>query len=164
MAKNNKQPRQPCGAGGKEITVNILFSADALNRMTPDELEAVRDRGLPERQRMTDCVIASLNIPDGWHIAGEWQGEFGGLFPVQCRLTPDLEKPLTLSLCSPGDVSPLWVVVIQAHPAQRVRVLHAAAEFYPDSLSDLLAQVETMLRDGRSAHAIADELGDALTW
>ncbi|XP_017464053.1 PREDICTED: protein PsiB-like [Rhagoletis zephyria] len=132
--------------------------------MTPDELEALRDRGLPERQRMTNCVIADLNIPFGWHIAGEWQSEFGGLFPVQCRLTPDLDKPLTLSLCSPGDVSPLWVLVIQAHPAQRVRVLHAAAEFYPDALSDLLAQVDDCLRGGYGALAIADELGEALTW
>ncbi|QXD01263.1 conjugation system SOS inhibitor PsiB [Klebsiella sp. PL-2018] len=144
--------------------MNILFSTEALNQMTPDELEALRDRGLPERQRMTDCVIADLNIPFNWHIAGEWQSEFGGIFPVHCRLTPDLDKPLTLSLCSPGDVSPLWVLVIQAHPAQRVRVLHAAAEFYPDSLSDLLEQVDAMLRDGRSAHAIADELGEVVTW
>ncbi|MEQ5055833.1 conjugation system SOS inhibitor PsiB [Klebsiella michiganensis] len=144
--------------------MNTLFSVEALNNLTPDELESLRDRGLPERQCMTNGVIAALNIPDGWSIAGEWQGEFGGLFPVQCRLTPDLNKPLTLSLCSPGDVSPLWVMVIQAHPAQRVRVLHAAAEFYPDSLSDLLERVDGMLRDGRSAHAIADELGEAVAW
>ena len=144
--------------------MNTFFSTEALNSMTPDELEALRDRGLPERQRMTDCVIAALNIPDGWSIAGEWQSEFGGLFPVQCRLTPDLNKPLTLSLCSPGDVSPMWVVVIQAHPAQRVRVLHAAAEFYPASLSVLLANVDWLLRDGRSAHAIADELGEGVVW
>lgn len=144
--------------------MNILFSTDGLNKMTPDELEGLRDSGLPERQRMTDCVIAALNIPDGWSIAGEWQNEFGGLFPVQCRLTPDLNKPLTLSLCSPGDVSPMWVVVIQAHPAMRVRVLHTAAEFYPESLSDLLERVDVLLRDGRSAHAIADELGEGGVW
>lgn len=141
-----------------------LFSTETLNKMTPDELEAVRDRGLPERQCMTNSIIADLNIPAGWHIAGEWQSEFGGLFPVQCRLTPDLNKPLTLSLCSPGDVSPLWVLMIQAYPAHRVRVLYAAAEFYPESLSDLLERVDILLRDGRSAHAIADELGESVTW
>ena len=144
--------------------MNTLISVEALNNLTPDELEGLRDSGLPERQRMTDCVIAALSIPDGWSIAGEWQNESGGLFPVHCRLTPDLDKPLTLSLCSPGDVSPLWVLMIQAHPAQRVRVLYAAAEFYPDALSDLLAQVDSMLRDGRSAHAIADELGEGGVW
>ncbi|MEI7412126.1 conjugation system SOS inhibitor PsiB [Pectobacterium aroidearum] len=144
--------------------MNILFSIDALNKMTPDELEGLRDSGLPERQRMTDCVIAALNIPDGWSITGEWQNEFGGLFPVQCRLTPDLNKPLTLSLCSPGDVSPMWVVVIQAHPAQRVWVLYAAEEFYPESLSDLLERVDSLLRDGRSAHAIADAFGGGVIW
>ncbi|QXD01144.1 conjugation system SOS inhibitor PsiB [Klebsiella sp. PL-2018] len=144
--------------------MSITYTPEFLNCMTPDELEFIRDTGLQGRQVLTDSVIAALSIPDGWHIIGEWQNEFGGLFPVHCRLTPDPEKPLTLSLCSPGDVSPLWVLVIQAHPAQRVRVLHAAAEFYPDSLSDLLEQVDAMLRDGRSAHAIADELGEAVTW
>lgn len=144
--------------------MNTQYSADMINKLTPDELEDIRERGLPERQRLTISVIADLDIPDGWHIAGEWQSEYGGIFPVQCRLTPDLDKPLTLSLCSPGDVSPLWVLVIQAHPAQRVRVLHAAAEFYPDALSELLEQVAAMLLDGRSAHAIANELGESVTW
>lgn len=144
--------------------MNTQYSADMINKLTPDELEDIRERGLPERQRLTDFVIADLDIPDGWHIVGEWQSEYGGIFPVHCRLTPDLDKPLTLSLCSPGDVSPLWVLVIQAHPAQRVRVLHAAAEFDPDRLSYLLEQVDTLLRNRRSAHAIADEIGEAGTW
>ena len=144
--------------------MNTQYSADMINKLTPDELEDIRERGLPERQRLTDFVIADLDIPDGWHIAGEWQSEYGGIFPVHCRLTPDLDKPLTLSLCSPGDVSPLWVLVIQAHAAQRVRVLHAAAEFDPDRLSYLLEQVDTLLRNRRSAHAIADEIGEAGTW
>lgn len=144
--------------------MSVTYSPDFLNLLAPDELELARDSGLEGRQVLTDSVIAALNIPEGWSIAGEWQNEFGGLFPVQCRLTPDLNKPLTLSLCSPGDVSPMWVVVIQAHPAQRVRVLYAAAEFYPDSLSDLLAQVDSLLRGGRSAHAIADELGEGVVW
>ncbi|WP_437435554.1 conjugation system SOS inhibitor PsiB [Escherichia coli] len=46
-----------------------------------------------------------------WTMNGEYGSEFGGFFPVQVRFTPAHER-FHLALCSPGDVSQVWVLVL----------------------------------------------------
>nr|WP_308812988.1 conjugation system SOS inhibitor PsiB [Escherichia albertii] len=64
--------------------------------------------GLPE---VMNAVMRELDAPDNWTMNGEYGSEFGGFFPVQVRFTPAHER-FHLALCSPGDVSQVWVLVL----------------------------------------------------
>ena len=57
-------------------------------------------------------AIVHFHTPAGWQVNAEYRGEFGGLFPVQCHYTPDSGGKYTFWLCSPGEVSPVWLGVI----------------------------------------------------
>ena len=87
-----------------ELTLNVLQTMNA------QEYEDIRAAGSDERRELTHAVMRELDAPDNWTMNGEYGSEFGGFFPVQVRFTPAHER-FHLALCSPGDVSQVWVLV-----------------------------------------------------
>ena len=88
-----------------ELTLNVLQT------MSAQEYEDIRAAGSDERRELTHAVMRELDAPDNWTMNGEYGSEFGGFFPVQVRFTPAHER-FHLALCSPGDVSQVWVLVL----------------------------------------------------
>ncbi|WP_236526020.1 conjugation system SOS inhibitor PsiB, partial [Escherichia coli] len=88
-----------------ELTLNVLQTMNA------QEYEDIRAAGSDERRELTHAVMRELDAPDKWTMNGEYGSEFGGFFPVQVRFTPAHER-FHLALCSPGDVSQVWVLVL----------------------------------------------------
>ncbi|MDL8965445.1 conjugation system SOS inhibitor PsiB, partial [Escherichia coli] len=88
-----------------ELTLNVLQT------MNTQEYEDIRAAGSDERRELTHAVMREQDAPDNWTMNGEYGSEFGGFFPVQVRFTPAHER-FHLALCSPGDVSQVWVLVL----------------------------------------------------
>lgn len=88
-----------------ELTLNVLQT------MGVQEYEDIRATGSDECCELTHAVMRELDAPDNWTTNGEYGSEFGGFFPVQVHFTPAHER-FHLALCSPGDVSQVWVLVL----------------------------------------------------
>ncbi len=97
-----------------ELTLNVLQT------MSAQEYEDIRAAGSDERRELTHAVMRELDAPDNWTLNGEYGSEFGGFFPVQVRFTPAHER-FHLALCSPGDVSQVWVLVLVNAVVSRLR-------------------------------------------
>ena len=97
-----------------ELTLNVLQT------MSAQEYEDIRAAGSDERRELTHAVMRELDAPDNWTMNGEYGSEFGGFFPVQVRFTPAHER-FHLALCSPGDVSQVWVLVLVNAGVSRLR-------------------------------------------
>ncbi|EMV50156.1 protein psiB [Escherichia coli 2872000] len=97
-----------------ELTLNVLQTMNA------QEYEDIRAAGSDERRELTHAVMRELDAPDNWTMNGEYGSEFGGFFPVQVRFTPAHER-FHLALCSPGDVSQVWVLVLVMPVVSRLR-------------------------------------------
>lgn len=97
-----------------ELTLNVLHTMNA------QEYEDIRAAGSDERRELTHAVMRELDAPDNWTMNGEYGSEFGGFFPVQVRFTPAHER-FHLALCSPGDVSQVWVLVLVNAVVSRLR-------------------------------------------
>ncbi len=87
-----------------------IITPDVLNTMIPQEFEDWRDGGEDLRRELTHAVMRDLDCPVHWDLNGEYRSEFGGFFPVQIRFTPS-HGNFSLAVCSPGDISPSWMVV-----------------------------------------------------
>lgn len=97
-----------------ELPLNVLQTMNA------QEYEDIRAAGSDERRELTHAVMRELDAPDNWTMNGEYGSEFGGFFPVQVRFTPAHER-FHLALCSPGDVSQVWVLVLVNAVVSRLR-------------------------------------------
>ncbi|EAO0165766.1 conjugation system SOS inhibitor PsiB, partial [Salmonella enterica] len=86
------------------------ITVDVLKKMTAAEYEEYRAGGDELRRELTHAVMRDLTCPAGWDMNGEYRSEFGGFFPVQVRFTPS-HGNFHLAVCSPGDVSPEWLVI-----------------------------------------------------
>ncbi len=121
-----------------ELTLNVLQTMNA------QEYEDIRAAGSDERRELTHAVMRELDAPDNWTMNGEYGSEFGGFFPVQVRFTPAHER-FHLALCSPGDVSQVWVLVL----------VNAGGEPFPgDAAEQLFPSVRFRVRE-RSRHKSA---------
>ncbi|EFA4656598.1 conjugation system SOS inhibitor PsiB [Escherichia coli] len=129
-----------------ELTLNVLQT------MNTQEYEDIRAAGSDERRELTHAVMRELDAPDNWTMNGEYGSEFGGFFPVQVRFTPAHER-FHLALCSPGDVSQVWVLV----QVQR--------RFAPEAVSHSLALAASLDAQGYSVsdiiHILMAEGGQA---
>ncbi|EMI4810901.1 conjugation system SOS inhibitor PsiB, partial [Shigella sonnei] len=84
---------------------------------------------------------------------GEYGSEFGGFFPVQVRFTPAHER-FHLALCSPGDVSQLWMLVLVNGGGQPFAVVQVQHIFTPVAISHTLALAATLDAQGYSVNDI----------
>ncbi|EJJ7965425.1 conjugation system SOS inhibitor PsiB, partial [Escherichia coli] len=90
--------------------------------------------------------------------------EFGGFFPVQVRFTPAHER-FHLALCSPGDVSQVWVLVLVNAGGEPFAVVQVQRRFVPEAVSHSLALAASLDEQGYSVsdiiHILMAEGGQA---
>ena len=88
-----------------------------------------------------------------WTMNGEYGSEFGGFFPVQVRFTPAHER-FHLALCSPGDVSQVWVLVLVNAGGEPFAVVQVQRRFAPEAVSHSLALAASLDAQGYSVNDI----------
>lgn len=84
---------------------------------------------------------------------GGYGSEFGGFFPVQVRFTPAHER-FHLALCSPGDVSQVWVLVLVNAGGEPFAVVQVQRRFAPEAVSHSLALAASLDAQGYSVNDI----------
>lgn len=122
------------------------YTLSDLNTLVPSEFESIRGKGEEFRRQLSDAVVLQLDVPDGWTVNAEYRSEFGGLFPVQCRLSVADSDEYHLCVCSPGEVSPLWLVVLLSDCGGLVRGLHQSDVLRPDAVNDLVRRAAGLNR------------------
>jgi hypothetical protein len=132
----------------------MKYSIPNINFMTPAEFEFIREKGEEYRRELSDSVLVKLDVPQGWQINAEYRKEFGGMFPVQCRLSVDNCDEFHLCVCSPGELSPLWLVVLLSGDGSMSRTLQQADEFDPLSINQLVSKVAGMKRFNCTAKTV----------
>ncbi|EOL2655136.1 conjugation system SOS inhibitor PsiB [Escherichia coli] len=149
-----------------ELTLNVLQTMNA------QEYEDIRAAGSDERRELTHAVMRELthavmrelDAPDNWTMNGEYGSEFGGFFPVQVRFTPAHER-FHLALCSPGDVSQVWVLVLVNAGGEPFAVVQVQRRFAPEAVSHSLALAASLDAQGYSVsdiiHILMAEGGQA---
>ena len=90
---------------------------------------------------------------NNWTMNGEYGSEFGGFFPVQVRFTPAHER-FHLALCSPGDVSQVWVLVLVNAGGEPFAVIQVQRRFAPEAVSHSLALAASLDTQGYSVNDI----------
>ncbi len=113
----------------------------------------IRAAGSDERRELTHAVMRELDAPDNWTMNGEYGSEFGGFFPVQVRFTPAHER-FHLALCSPGDVSQVWVLVLVNAGGEPFAVVQVQRRFAPEAVSHSLALAASLDTQGYSVNDI----------
>ena len=107
--------------------MRTILTPDVLKTMSCDEFEDWRDSGEDFRRELTHAVMRDLSCPENWDVNGEYRSEFGGFFPVQIRFTPS-HGNYHIAVCSPGAISPAWMVVFvpaSGRPFSVIRTLAA---------------------------------------
>lgn len=130
-----------------------IITTDVLKTMIPAELEDYRSAGEDFRRELTHAVIGNLAVPDKWDINGEYRSEFGGFFPVQIRFTPS-HGNFHIAVCSPGDVSPVWLMVFITPSGHPFSVVRSLATFSPEIVNHTFSLVACLDADGYSAASI----------
>ncbi|GCU66884.1 plasmid SOS inhibition protein PsiB [Escherichia coli] len=113
----------------------------------------IRAAGSDERRELTHAVMRELDAPDNWTMNGEYGSEFGGFFSVQVRFTPAHER-FHLALCSPGDVSQVWVLVLVNAGGEPFAVVQVQRRFAPEAVSHSLALAASLDTQGYSVNDI----------
>ncbi|WP_300002414.1 conjugation system SOS inhibitor PsiB [uncultured Cedecea sp.] len=131
---------------------NIITTA-VLKTMLPCELEDYRSAGEDLRRELTHAVMRDLNAPLSWAMNGEYGSEFGGFFPVQVRFTPGHNR-FHVAVCSPGEVSPAWMVVLMTASGRPFSVICTMPVFNPERINHTLNLVASLNADGYSTESI----------
>ena len=130
-----------------------IITPDVLKTMLPEEMEDWRDSGEDFRRELTHAVMRDLDAPTGWAMNGEYRNEYGGMFPVQVRFTPSCGN-FQLALCSPGYVSPEWLVMFISASGRPFAVVRSLPAFSPLNINYILSLTALFHTDGYSAASI----------
>ncbi len=128
----------------------VPYSAESVSELAES---IIRAAGSDERRELTHAVMRELDAPDNWTMNGEYGSEFGGFFPVQVRFTPAHER-FHLALCSPGDVSQVWVLVLVNAGGEPFAVIQVQRRFAPEAVSHSLALAASLDTQGYSVNDI----------
>lgn len=134
-----------------------VITPEVLKTMIPQEFEDWRDGGEELRRELTHAVMRDLTCPDNWDMNGEYRCEFGGFFPVQVRFTPS-HGNFQLAVCSPGDISPGWMVVFIPASGRPFSVLRTLPAWTPEVISHTLSLTASLDADGYSQASIISVL------
>ncbi|ECO1514547.1 conjugation system SOS inhibitor PsiB [Salmonella enterica subsp. arizonae] len=126
-----------------------IITPDVLKTMIPQEFEDWREAGEDLRRELTHAVMRELTCPADWDMNGEYRSEFGGFFPVQVRFTPS-HGNFHIAVCSPGDVSPEWLVIFMTGRGCPFSVICTLASFCPVQINHTLRLVARQDDDGYS--------------
>lgn len=126
-----------------------IITPDVLKTMIPQEFGDWREAGEDLRRELTHAVMRDLTCPADWDMNGEYRSEFGGFFPVQVRFTPS-HGNFHIAVCSPGDVSPEWLVIFMTGRGCPFSVICTLASFCPVQINHTLRLVARLDDDGYS--------------
>lgn len=132
-----------------------MYSLTDLNRFSPCDFEAIRESGEVARQSLTSDVLATITTPEGWTVIPECRGEFGGLFPVQCRFSPVDNPEVVVCLCSPGELSGTWLLLLASPDGSVLRPLMSGEQCDPLLTAQWLARVAALCRFGCTPRTVA---------
>lgn len=130
-----------------------IITTDVLKTMISAELEDYRAAGEDFRRELTHAVIGNLATPEQWDVNGEYRSEFGGFFPVQIRFTPP-HGNFHIAVCSPGDVSPVWLMAFITPSGHPFSVIRSLPTFNPEIVNHTLSLVACLDADCYSAASI----------
>lgn len=133
--------------------MQTVLTPDVLKTMSSDEFEDWRDSGEDYRRELTHAVMRDLACPDGWTMNGEYRSEFGGFFPVQIRFTPS-HGQYHLAVCSPGGISPVWMVVFVPASGRPFSVIRTLNGYQPELVSHTVSLTARLDADGYSQASI----------
>lgn len=137
----------------------VILDALAEDRITTEHCQALALENDTARQVQVfeaACQSGWGGKPDvrvNWTMNGEYGSEFGGFFPVQVRFTPAHER-FHLALCSPGDVSQVWVLVLVNAGGEPFAVVQVQRRFAPEAVSHSLALAASLDTQGYSVNDI----------
>lgn len=143
--------------------MTMQYDLNQINKLTPSDLEFIRQQGEDARRVLSDGVTGRLTVPQGWRVCAEYRSEFGGFFPVQCRFSADGCDDWHLCVCSPGDVSPYWLLVLLSSGGDVVRTLDQRDAFEPERVSQLIALMAGMRRFNCTASTVANLMSGEVT-
>lgn len=134
-----------------------VITPEILNTMIPEEFEDWRDGGEDMRRELTHAVMRDLTCPADQDMNGEYRSEFGGFFPVQVRFTPS-HGNFHVAVCSPGDISPSWMVVFIPASGRPFSVLRTLPAWNPEVINHTLSLTARLDADGYSQASIISVL------
>lgn len=143
--------------------MTMRYDLNQINTLTASGMESVRQQGEDARRALSDAVTGLLTVPQGWRVCAEYRSEFGGFFPVQCRFSADGSDDWHLCVCSPGDVSPYWLLVLLSSGGDVVRTLYQSDTLQPGRVSLLIAQMAGMRRFNCTARTVANLMNGEVT-
>src|SRR5690606_42105839 len=97
--------------------MTMQYDLNRINTLTATDLEFIRQQGEDARS------------------------EFGGFFPVQGRFSADGSDDWHLCVCSPGEVSPYWLLVLLSSGGEVVRTLYQSDTLSRERISQLVARL-----------------------
>ena len=136
--------------------MNTSYDLNQLNALTASDLESIREQGEHARRELSDAVTSLLTVPQGWRVCAEYREEFGGFFPVQCRFSAGDSDDWHLCVCSPGEISPYWLLVLLSAGGTVVRTMYQNEKLKPEQISLLIAQMAGMRRFNCTASTVAN--------
>jgi hypothetical protein len=80
------------------------------------------------------------------------------MFPVQCRLSANECDEFHLCVCSPGEMSPDWLVVLLGGRGDLVQIVHQSDRLDLAAVNGIIQRVAGMKRFNCTAKTVADLL------
>lgn len=133
--------------------MRTVLTPDVLKTMSCDEFEDWRDSGEDYRRELTHAVMRDLSCPDSWDVNGEYRSEFWRVLPVQIRFTPS-HGQYHLAVCSPGGISPVWMVVFVPASGRPFSVIRTLSGYQPELVSHTVSLTARLDADGYSQASI----------
>ena len=139
--------------------MNTAYDLKKINALSASDMEFIRQQGKQPRRALSDAVTGLLTVPVGWRVCTEYRAEFGGFFPLQCRFSAAESDDWHLYVCSPGEVSPCWLLVLLSAGGSVVRTLYQSESLEPDVISKLVAQRAGLRRFNCTASTATNLMG-----
>ena len=133
--------------------MNTELTLNALQSMNAQEYEEIRAAGSDMRRNLTHEVMRKVDAPANWMMNGEYGSEFGGFFPSRFVSRQPTNR-FHLALCSPGDVSQVWVLVLVNAGGEPFAVVQVQRRFAPEAVSHSLALAASLDAQGYSVNDI----------
>ena len=158
------QPEAVLTEAEEERLNELLTRYDALENQCEEsdllEAEMKLMRCMATVRAWTPEMRAGSGVVVSWRYGNvcvqrgvQLRSEFGGFFPVQVRFTPAHER-FHLALCSPGDVSQVWVLVLVNAGGEPFAVVQVQRRFAPEAVSHSLALAASLDTQGYSVNDI----------
>lgn len=142
--------------GNIDMTKEEKFTLAKLQAFTATDFEQYRERGDEARLRLSSAVITALSLPECWQVDCELRHEWGGLHPVNLRLSHQAAPRVLIEISSPCHESPYWYGRLWFDGGEAVAWFYSAESFDPVAVKEKMARLDEYIRAGYSeANALA---------